>query len=76
MGRGLRKLRRGLRDLTINPINMIFMSKFKGVSVLNTVESLEIVPGEDGEAMEVDRVQALWGSDPVHPDACHLMDPC
>ncbi len=55
---------------------MIFMSKFKGVSVLNTVESLEIVPVEDGEAMEVDRVQALWGPDPVHPDACHLMDPC
>jgi hypothetical protein len=46
---------------------MIFMRKLKGVSVLNTVEALGIVPGHSGEAMEIDRILALWGPDPVHP---------
>jgi hypothetical protein len=58
---------RGLRDLTVNIRNMIFMRKLKGVSVLNTVEALGIVPSHSGEAMEIDRVLALWGPDPVHP---------
>jgi hypothetical protein len=36
---------RGLRELTVNLRNMIFLRKLKGVSILNTVESLGIVPG-------------------------------
>jgi hypothetical protein len=58
---------RGLRDLTVNIRNMIFMRKLKGVSVLNTVEALGIIPGQSGDAMEIDKILALWGPDPVHP---------
>ncbi len=43
------------------------LRKLKGVSMLNTVEALGIVPGHSGEAMEIDRILALWGPDPVHP---------
>jgi hypothetical protein len=35
--------------------------------VLNTVEALGIVPGQNGDAMEIDKILALWGPDPVHP---------
>jgi hypothetical protein len=65
LGRGLRELGRGLRDLTINLRNMIFMRKFKDVSVLSTMESLGIVLGEGGEAMEVDRVRVFWSVGPL-----------
>jgi hypothetical protein len=58
---------KGLRDLTVNIRNMIFMRKLKGVSVLNTVEALGIVPSQSGEAMEIEKILALWGPDPVHP---------
>ncbi len=58
---------KGLRDLTVNIRNMIFMRKLKGVSVLNTVEALGIIPGQSGDALEIDKILALWGPDPVHP---------
>ncbi len=58
---------KGLRDLTVNIRNMIFMRKLKGVSVLNTVEALGIIPGQSGDAMDIDKILALWGPDPVHP---------
>ncbi len=58
---------RSLRDLTVNPRNMIFMHKLRGVTVMNTVESLGIVPDADEHAMDIERVLALWGRDPVHP---------
>jgi hypothetical protein len=58
---------KGLRDLTVNIRNMIFMRKLKGVSVLNTVEALGIVPSQNGDAMEIDKILALWAPDPVHP---------
>ncbi len=58
---------KGLRDLTVNIRNMIFMRKLKGVSVLNTVEALSIIPGQSGDAMDIDKILALWGPDPVHP---------
>jgi hypothetical protein len=61
------EMERGLRDLTVNIRNMIFMRKLKGVSVLNTVEALGIIPGQSGDAMEIDKILALWGPDPVHP---------
>ncbi len=53
----------GVKELTLYLRNMIFMCKLKGVSVLNTVEALRIVPGDSGDLLEVDRVLALWGSD-------------
>jgi hypothetical protein len=56
-----------LRELTVNLRNMVFMRKLKGVSVFNTIEALGIVPGNSGECLELDRILALWGADPVHP---------
>jgi hypothetical protein len=58
---------RGLKDLTVNLRNMIFMWKLRGLSVMNTVESLGIVPDAEGRAMDIERVLAIWGADPVHP---------
>jgi hypothetical protein len=46
---------------------MVFMRKLKGFSVFNTIEALGIVPGNSGECLELDRILALWGADPVHP---------
>jgi hypothetical protein len=45
----------------------LFIRKIKGVSVLNMVEALGIVPGDKGNGDTVDRILALWGADPVHP---------
>jgi hypothetical protein len=58
---------KGLKDLTTNLRNMIFMRKLRGVTVMNSVEALGIVPDEHGNVMEIERVIALWGGDPVHP---------
>jgi hypothetical protein len=59
---------RGLKELTTNLRNMIFMRKLRGLTVMNTVEALGIVPDEDGNVLEIERVLALWGvGDPVHP---------
>jgi hypothetical protein len=58
---------RGLKDLRVNLRNMIFMRKLCGLSVMNTVESLGIVPDAEGHAMDIERVLAIWGGDPVHP---------
>ncbi len=58
---------RGLKEQTVNLRNMIFMRKLRGLSVMNTVEALGIVPDADGHVLEIERVLALWGGDPVHP---------
>jgi hypothetical protein len=58
---------RGLRELTVNLRNMIFMQRIKGASVLNAGEALGIVPGNGGGAMKIDQILALWGKDLVHP---------
>jgi hypothetical protein len=57
----------GLKDLTMNLRNMVFMRKIRGASVLNTVEALGIVPDSEGRSLDIERVLAIWGSDPVHP---------
>jgi hypothetical protein len=60
---------RGLRDLTINLRNMLFMRKLKNVIVVNSTEALGIIPSDQGSESDegLDRIIALWGSDPVHP---------
>ncbi len=58
---------RGLKDLTTNLRNMIFMRKLPGVTVMNSVEALGIVPDEHGNVMEIERVIALWGGGPCPP---------
>ncbi len=58
---------RGLRDLTINLRNMLFMRKLKNVTVLNLTEALGIIPGDGSSGEGLDRIIDLWGSDPVHP---------
>jgi hypothetical protein len=58
---------KGLRELMVNLRNMIFMPKLKGVGVLNMMEVLGIVLSQSGGAMDMDRILALWGVDPVHP---------
>jgi hypothetical protein len=58
---------RGLRDLTINLRNMLFMRKLKNVCIVNSTEAMGIIPGEQGTEEGLDRIIALWGSDPVHP---------
>jgi hypothetical protein len=58
---------KSLKDLTINLRNMIFMRKLRGVSVLNTVEALGIVPNGNESDLGLDRIIAIWGSDPIHP---------
>ncbi len=50
-----------IRDLQIQLRNMIFMRKFKGVSVLNAVEALGIAQGPNNEEADLDRILALWG---------------
>jgi hypothetical protein len=60
-------LGRGLRDLTVNLRNMLFMRKLKNVSVMNSTEALGIIPSDQGSDEGLDRIIALWGSDPVHP---------
>jgi hypothetical protein len=50
---------RGLKELTANLCNMIFMRKLRGLSVMNTVEALGIVPDADGHVLEIERVLAL-----------------
>ncbi len=57
----------GLRDLTVNLRNILLMGKLKGVTVLNTVEALGTVPDAGGAAKQIERLLALWGSDPIHP---------
>jgi hypothetical protein len=37
------------------------------IIIINSVEALGIVPDEHGNVMEIERVIALWGGDPVHP---------
>jgi hypothetical protein len=62
---------RGLKDLTTNLRNMIFMRKLRGVTVMNSVEALGIVPDEYGNVLDIERVIALWGgggSCPPKPD--------
>ncbi len=58
---------RGLKVLTVNLRNMIFMRKLRRLSVMNTVESLGLVPDADGHTMDIERVLVILGSDPVHP---------
>jgi hypothetical protein len=58
---------RGLRDLTINLRNMLFMRKLKNVCIVNSTEAMGIIPSDQGTEEGLDRVIALWGSDPVHP---------
>ncbi len=58
---------RGLRDLTMNLRNMLFMRKLKNVTVMNSTEALGIIPSDHGSDEGLDRIIALWGSDPVHP---------
>jgi hypothetical protein len=58
---------RGLRDLTINLRNMLFMRKLKNVFIVNSTEAMGIIPSEQGTEEGLDRIIALWGSDPVHP---------
>jgi hypothetical protein len=45
---------RGLKELTTNLRNMIFMRKLRGLSVMNTVEALGIVPDADGHVLEIE----------------------
>jgi hypothetical protein len=62
-----RDMGQGLKDLTVNLRNMVFMRKIRGVSVMNTVEALGIVPDSEGHSLDIERVLAIWGTDPVHP---------
>jgi hypothetical protein len=57
----------GLKDLTVNLRNMVFMRKIRGVTIMNTVEALGIVPDSEGHCLDIERVLAIWGTDPVHP---------
>ncbi len=50
---------RELKELTISLRNMVFMPKLEGVMILNSVETLGLVPGENGEALDIDRALAL-----------------
>jgi hypothetical protein len=43
------------------------MRKIRGASVMNTVEALGIVPNSEGHSLDIERVLAIWGTDPVHP---------
>jgi hypothetical protein len=45
------------------------MHKLKVVTVLNTVEALGIVPGENVDSLDVDNVLEIWGSDSYIPQA-------
>jgi hypothetical protein len=47
---------RGLKDLTINLRNMVFMRKLRGFTVMNMVEPLGIVPDAEGHAMDIERL--------------------
>jgi hypothetical protein len=58
---------KSLKDLTINLRNMILMRNLRGVSVLNTTEALGIVTSGNESDLGLDRIIAIWGSDPVHP---------
>jgi hypothetical protein len=62
MGTALRELNRSLR-------NMIFMRKMKGVTLLNSLEALGLIPlaVEDSVCEDEGRIVAQWGDDPVHP---------
>jgi hypothetical protein len=62
MGTALRELNKSLR-------NMIFMRKMKGVTMLNSLEALGLIPSADAGSVSDDegRILALWGDDPVHP---------
>jgi hypothetical protein len=62
MGTALRELNRSLR-------NMIFMRKMKGVTMLNPLEALGLIPSAEDDSLSKDegRIVALWGDDPVHP---------
>jgi hypothetical protein len=40
---------------------MMFMSKLKESSILNTAEALGIIPGKSGTALDINRVLVLWG---------------
>jgi hypothetical protein len=64
-----------IRELNVNLRNMVFMRKLKGVSVLNTVEALVISPGGNSDGLDLDRILALWGANPVHSTAAtyHLL---
>ncbi len=44
---------------------MIFMSKMKGMTVLNTRGTVAV--GDDDTAGDEGQIIALWGSNPVHP---------
>jgi hypothetical protein len=54
---------RGLKDLTVNLRNMIFMRKLRSLSVMNIVESLGLVPDADGHTMDIERVLMIGGGD-------------
>jgi hypothetical protein len=59
---------RGLRDLTINLRNMLFMRKLKNVTIMNSTEALGIIPSDHGSDEGLDRIIALWGSDRAGED--------
>jgi hypothetical protein len=56
-----------IRELNVHLQIMIFMRKLKRVSVLNAMEALGIAPSSKGDGLDLDRILALWGPDPVHP---------
>jgi hypothetical protein len=60
MGKSLHELNKSLK-------NMIFMRKLKNISLLNSLEALEIVPTNDSSDEDEGRVIAMWGPDPIHP---------
>ncbi len=61
MGTALRELNKCLK-------NMIFMRKMKGITTLNAIEALGLIPSPTEEYTDYEvQVIALWGPDPVHP---------
>ncbi len=48
---------------------MIFMRKMKGVTMINSLEALGLIPSAEEDAVSEDegRIVALWGDDLVHP---------
>ncbi len=47
----------------------MFMRKMKGVTMLNSLEALGLIPSAEDDSVSEDegRIVALWGDNPVHP---------
>jgi hypothetical protein len=54
-----------LYKLTTHLRNMIFMRKLKEISIVNTLEVLEIIPSTGGMVTSEEEILVLWGFDPV-----------